>query len=63
MDDGDGMHAHKGFEAFFQHGAIHIVAIGVGPIKYNQGLPLFCTGFHYVVERADVGKKPYAHIL
>ena len=63
MYDRNGMHAYKGFKAFFQHGSIYIVAVGIGAVEKDQWLALLRESFHHVVEGADVGKKADAHIL
>lgn len=50
----DGRHAHETLVATLQHRSVDVVA-RVGAIQQEEGLVLFGTGLHHVIQGTDVG--------
>ncbi len=57
------MQPHKAGEGRIQHGAVHHIGKGIGPVQNDQRLLLFSACLHDVGQRADVRVKAHAHIL
>ena len=55
----------KGFKIVVDcaHGAAYKVPIGVGPIQYDEGNVLLCTGFHHQNQGREKGVAPDPNIL
>src|SRR6267142_4464081 len=63
MNDGDGMHSDKGLQLRPSDRAIHVGAVGIRTIQYDEAFSIFRARFHGVMEGADVRIESRAYIL
>ena len=63
IDHRNGLHADKTPKGGIQHGAIHILTIGIGPVQDDERTVVFDSRFHIALQGSGISVETNPHVL